>query len=322
MIIRESIIIFIVCLLILITPATKDVVDAIFDASNFLPLNDGNALVYLMGQSYNRLQSDIKNIQEADPLYKVIRKNERTTDSGKTNKADLAKLLVKFDAIIKHHLAESPGHCADIETGLVSIFYYKAPAIDLCLLLNPFLDYNVLQNELEISGNFGKEINGHADDVIEQGMEIDIGDQESTEDPVKDEPGSEDDEDLIIDEEEGNQDDVSSYLRRTSILQRNYNEEEPNVIRLRFDIYIPPNRDVDWIRDRLRGVNAHDDVRQFVMELNGQASMHSHVSFRRCRRFHDFWSRYFGATLLYSYPLDEQDVIVHAQQLLSNSILN
>jgi len=113
------IIVVIECLLMLTANATKDMVDAMWDVSKFLPLNDGNhALDYLMGQNYNQLQSDLKKIKEKDPLYEVIPKNERTTESGKRKKADLAKLLIKFDAIIKQHLVESKEICAgEVKTG-------------------------------------------------------------------------------------------------------------------------------------------------------------------------------------------------------------
>ena len=370
--------------------ATNDVVDAIYDKSKFLPLNDGNALDHLMGQNYNNLQSDLKNIKENDPLYKIIPKEERTTESGKRRKIDLVKLLVKFDAIIKHHVAvaESRQHSAGGDEAGLSLFFIHTLATyrtsNLCLPLNPLSD----ENELEISGNSGEEGNVNMDyndnqesaedeDLIidedaDDGIYFDEADDaasqhsEYDEDLIIDEGAddgayfdeaydaesqySEYDEDLIIDENaddgayfdeaydaesqyseyDEDEEELSEYLQRTSMLQRIYHEMEPNIIRLRFDIYVPgrghgnnanrfwPQLQHDWSND---WHNPNDSVEQFINELNGHTGIGSYLSYRRVHDFEEFWSRNFGATLLYSYPPNEQDVIQDAQQMLSNTTI-
>jgi len=169
--------------------------------------------------------------------------------------------------------------------------------------------HNLLENELEISGNSGEETDDHMDDSSQQDAED--GDEDSEDDDADDPQNWEDDDekDLIINEDSeeyangapgaGSQriDGLSAYLRRTNILQRNYHEAEPNIYRLRLDIYMTPNI--------FYGGNSLEET-----------------LIKRCRSssFSRFWERSFDATLAYVYPMNGQDIIAHAQQLLSNCI--
>jgi len=129
-------------------------------------------------------------------------------------------------------------------------------------------------------------------------------DREEKGPPQDYELNSEDDEDLIIHEDDEDEQSANgAFFRRTSILQRNYHGLESNVFRLRLDLFIPDAR-----------VN---DVQRFIRELNGDVQGRIMFSTLRFQR----WLLYkLKASLVYAYSFNEQDVIAHAQQQLSNCI--
>lgn len=87
----------------ILTHGTKEIAEAIFKGSAFLPLNDGdNAFNHLMGQDLNRLREDIDAILALDPTYQVIPQNERNIANDQ--KQTLVRLLVKFHLIITNHM--------------------------------------------------------------------------------------------------------------------------------------------------------------------------------------------------------------------------
>lgn len=86
--------------------STKDIVDGIYLASDFLPLNDdGKPFDYLMRYTRWQLSDDIDAILAEDPGFQVISDSDRTHFEN-DEKQTFAASLIRLDKIIKNHIRD------------------------------------------------------------------------------------------------------------------------------------------------------------------------------------------------------------------------